>query len=214
MVNVDHVKKAREGKPRRFTQTFELIFNLKNIDLRKPEHRKKFYITLPEGRGKDVKILAIVGPENVELAKKYFDTVLTPEDLKKLTKREAKKLAKRHYHVVAQADLMPLVARYLGKYLGSRDKVPDPKAGHILPPKMNEKMLETVRDKLKNTVRVVVKKHVTFGVPIGVETMSDEQIVKNANEVIERVIDNLPMGKQNIDSVYLKLTMGPAVRVM
>jgi large subunit ribosomal protein L1 len=214
MVTVDHVKKAREGKKRRFVQTFELIFNLKNVDLRKPEHRLKLYVTLPEGRGKKLPILAIVGPENVELAKKYFDTVLTPEDLKNLTKREAKKLAKRHYHVVAQADVMPLVGRYLGKYLGPRDKVPDPKAGHILPPKLNEKMLESIVNKLQNTVRIVAKKHVTFGVPIGTEDMDDEKIVKNANEVINKVLEALPQGKQNIDSVYLKLTMGPAVRVM
>ncbi|AAR39387.1 NEQ546 [Nanoarchaeum equitans Kin4-M] len=213
MVSVDQVKKAREGKKRRFTQTFELIFNLKNVDLRK--YRLSTYIVLPRGRGKKMPILAIVGPENKELAEKYFDIVLTREDLKQLDKRTAKKLAKRHYHVVAQADLMPELGKsLLGRFLGIRGKMPNPKAGQILPPNLNEKMLEALREKLNNTVRVNVKKHVTFGVPIGTEDMEDEAIAENADTVINEIISQLPQGKQNIDSVYLKLTMGPAVRVL
>ncbi len=205
-----------KAKKRRFIQTWDLIVNLKNWDLKKPENRILEYVELPHGRGKKVPVVAIVGPELEKDAKEIFDLVITKEQLPELgaNKRQAKKIARRYEFFVAQADLMPLVGRYLGKYLGPRDKMPNPKAGMIFPPKVTKKDLENLYNKLQKMVRVSVKKHVTFGVPVGAENMEDELVAENIEYFINWLLNRLPMGKQNIDSIYLKLTMSPAVRLI
>jgi len=221
MISKDRIlQKIKEvkskAKKRRFVQTWDLIVNLKNWDLKKPENRILEYVELPHGRGKKVPVAAIVGPELEKDAKEIFDLVITKDQLPELgaNKRQAKKIARRYEFFVAQADLMPLVGRYLGKYLGPRDKMPNPKAGMIFPPKVTRKDLENLYNKLQKTVRVSVKKHVTFGVPVGSENMEDELVAENIEYFINWLLNRLPMGKQNIDSIYLKLTMSPAVRLI
>ena len=55
----DAIKKAREGEKKKFTQTVDLIINLRNIDLKKPENKFSKDILLPNGRGKDVSVCII-----------------------------------------------------------------------------------------------------------------------------------------------------------
>ncbi|HIP90179.1 MAG TPA: 50S ribosomal protein L1, partial [Candidatus Nanopusillus sp.] len=88
-----------KSKKRRFPQTFELIVNLKpTYDLRKSENVVVDYVELPKGRGKKVRVAAIVGPELEKVAKEIFDEVITKENLKEFAqdKRKAKEFAKRN----------------------------------------------------------------------------------------------------------------------
>ncbi len=218
MISDEEILKAIEevrkiSKRRNFVQSFELAINLQNIDPTKQENKFEIFVTLPKGRGKDVRVCAFVSDENYEKAKKYFDLVIKKEDMEKIAsdKRKCKKIAKNYKYFVAEAPVMSFVGKYFGRYLAPRGKLPNPKGGMIIPPNAN---YEEVLKRVKNTVRIVFdKKHRVIHVPVGTENMKDAEILENIKAVINSVVNALPRGWENIGSIYLKLTMGPSVRV-
>jgi len=204
-------------KKRNFVQTYELIVNLvKGYDLKKAENRIVDYLELPKGRGKKIRVCAIVGPELEKIAKDIFDEVLTRDDLKELAenKRKAKEISRRNYHFVSQASVMVDLGKYLGKYLGPRDKMPNPKYGMIFPDNSSKELLEKLYLRMQNLVRISIKKHLTFGIPVGTEAMSPADVVENIKYVTNWLFNRIPGGRQSIDSIYLKLTMGPSIRLL
>ncbi len=206
---VEAVKEAKaRAKPRNFTQTVEMAVNLKDIDLRKPENRFKLEVVLPNGRGKDPKIAVIADGAVAEAAKKLGLDVISGEQLEELAKnpREARKLAKNYDFFIAAAPLMPKIGRYLGRYLGPRNKMPQ-----VVPPTMTN--LEPIVARLKRTVRVQLKNNPVVHARIGTEDMDDEKLAENAEAILNAIINKLERGENQVKSVHLKTTMGPAVKV-
>ncbi|GAB6136005.1 50S ribosomal protein L1 [Thermococcus prieurii] len=206
---VEAVKEAKaRAKPRNFTQTVEIAVNLKDIDLRKPENRFKLEVVLPHGRGKEPKIAVIADGAVAEAAKKLGLDVISGEQLEEIAKspREARKLAKRYDFFIAAAPLMPKIGKYLGRYLGPRNKMPQ-----VVPPTMTN--LEPIVARLKRTVRIQLKNNPVVHAPIGTEDMDDEKLAENAEAVLNAIINKLERGENQVKSVYVKTTMGPAVKV-
>ncbi len=206
---VEAVKEAKaRAKPRNFTQTVEIAVNLRDIDLRKPENRFKLEVVLPHGRGKEPKIAVIADGAVAEAAKKLGLDVISGEQLEELAKnpRQARKLAKNYDFFIAAAPLMPKIGRYLGKYLGPRNKMPV-----VVPPTMTN--LEPIVNRLKKTVRIQLKNNPVVHAPIGTEDMDDEKLAENAEAVLNAIINKLERGENQVKSVYVKTTMGPAVKV-
>ncbi len=206
---VEAVKEAKaRAKPRNFTQTVEMAVNLKDIDLRKPENRFKLEVVLPHGRGKEPKIAVIADGAVAEAAKRLGLDVISGEQLEELAKspREARKLAKRYDFFIAAAPLMPKIGRYLGRYLGPRNKMPQ-----VVPPTLTN--LEPIVNRLKKTVRIQLKNNPVVHAPIGTEDMDDEKLAENAEAVLNAIINKLERGENQVKSVYIKTTMGPAVKV-
>ena len=206
---VEAVKEAKaRAKPRNFTQTVEIAVNLKDIDLRKPENRFKLEVVLPHGRGKEPKIAVIADGAVAEAAKKLGLDVISGEQLEEIAKspREARKLAKRYDFFIAAAPLMPKIGKYLGRYLGPRNKMPQ-----VVPPTMTN--LEPIVNRLKKTVRIQLKNNPVVHAPIGTEDMDDEKLAENAEAVLNAIINKLERGENQVKSVYVKTTMGPAVKV-
>ncbi|WP_456368512.1 50S ribosomal protein L1 [Thermococcus sp.] len=206
---VEAVKEAKaRAKPRNFTQTVEIAVNLKDIDLRKPENRFKLEVVLPHGRGKEPKIAVIADGAVAEAAKKLGLDVISSEQLEEIAKspREARKLAKRYDFFIAAAPLMPKIGKYLGRYLGPRNKMPV-----VVPPTMTN--LEPIVNKLKKTVRIQLKNNPVVHARIGTEDMDDEKLAENAEAVLSAIINKLERGENQVKSVYIKTTMGPAVKV-
>ncbi|AFL94612.1 50S ribosomal protein L1P [Thermococcus cleftensis] len=206
---VEAVKEAKaRAKPRNFTQTVEMAVNLKDIDLRKPENRFKLEVVLPHGRGKEPKIAVIADGAVAEAAKKLGLDVISGEQLEELAKspRQARKLAKNYDFFIAAAPLMPKIGRYLGRYLGPRNKMPQ-----VVPPTMTN--LEPIVNKLKKTVRIQLKNNPVVHARIGTEDMDDEKLAENAEAVLNAILNKLERGENQVKSVYIKTTMGPAVKV-
>lgn len=206
---VEAVKEAKaRAKPRNFTQTVEMAVNLKDVDLRKPENRFKLEVVLPHGRGKEPKIAVIADGAVAEAAKKLGLDVISGEELEELAKspRQARKLAKKYDFFIAAAPLMPKIGKYLGRYLGPRNKMPQ-----VVPPTMTN--LEPIVEKLKKTVRIQLKNNPVVHAPIGTEDMDDEKLAENAEAVLNAIINKLERGENQVKSVYIKTTMGPAVKV-
>ncbi len=126
---LEAVKKAKEdSKPRNFTQSVDVVINIKDLDVKKPENRIDEEVFLPQGRGKGVRIAFIADGELAVQAKNAgADLVITKSELEELGKnrKEAKKMANQYNFFVAQADLMPLVGRFLGPVLGPRKRCPN-----------------------------------------------------------------------------------------
>ena len=194
-------------KKRNFRQSVELLVNLRDIDLRRPENRIRELVELPHGLGKEARVCVIASGDAALRARKAGLDVLDKEELESMAgdKKRAKKLAKQYDYFVAEAPLMPLIGRILGAVLGPRGKMPTP-----VPPTADFK---AVVDRLKKTVRVVAWKAPNVYCKVGTEDMDDKALAENINTVIKVLEEKLPRGLRNIKSVYVKMSMGPAVEV-
>ena len=209
---VDVIKKVKDiSKKRNFIQTYDLIINLKDIDLKNPENHIDIFVTLPYSKGKKSKVCALVGPELAEQAKQVCDNVVLEKEFDGLTKKDIKKLAEEYDYFIAQANLMPKIASIFGKVLGPRKKMPNPKAGCIVPPKAN---LKPLYEKLLKMVRIMIKEHLFVQIPVGKEDMDDEQVAENIMVIYDNLAHSVPDEKRNIKSMYLKLTMGKPVKLV
>lgn len=201
------VKEAKEkAKKRKFLQTWDLIISLKNIDLKKPENNLNLEFPLPEGRGKETKVIFIVDSLLSE-AKKTGGLVITKGELEKLgkDKKKLKKHAEEYEWWFCEAPLMPLVGKTLGLVLGPRGKMPKP-----IPPKGS---VQPFVEMSKKMVRIKLKDSPVIHVPVGAENMKEEQIMKNLLAVMNFVKEKLPKGKASMKYAYIKLTMGPPVKL-
>ncbi len=207
------IKKAREqSKKRKFIQTFELIINLKDLNLKKSENQVETWIQLPYSKGKPIKIGCFIGPELTEQAKDACDTTVMQNNfpLYFKDKKKIKKLAEAHDFFIGQANIMPDIAKTFGRILGTRGKMPNPKAGCVVPPNAN---LKALIEKLRKTIKVKAKTQATIKTMIGNEEMKDEEIADNILTVYNNVSHVLPKEKNNIKNILIKTTMGKPVKI-
>lgn len=205
---IEAVKKAIESAPpRKFRESVELAINLKDIDLKNPKNRIDEEIILPNGRGKQIKVGIFATGELAFKSKEIADVVLTPEDIDDLVenRRKAKKLANEIDFFIAEAPLMPVIGKKLGVILGPRGKMPRP-----VPPNIDP---TGIVENLRKTVKVRSRDRPTFHAHVGTVEMDPEDLAANIEAVIKRLETKLERGKMNIKSVYVKTTMGPAVRL-
>jgi large subunit ribosomal protein L1 len=202
------VKEARSlAKPRNFTQSVDLIVNLKELDFTRPENRIKQNVVLPHGRGKDAKIAVIGKGDLAAQAEEMGLTVIRQEELEELgkNKKQAKKIANGHDFFIAQADMMPLVGKALGPVLGPRGKMPQP-----VPANAN---LKPLVERFKKTVSINTRDKPSFKVLVGTEKMSDEELAENIEAVLNTVARKYEKGLYHVKNAYTKLTMGPSVSI-
>lgn len=203
------VKKALESSPqRKFRESVDLAINLRDVDLSVPKNRIQEDIILPHGRGKALRVCVIGGAELAAKAKSVADLVITPDELGKIAddKKQAKKVASQVDYFIAEAPLMPQIGKRLGIVLAPRGKMPKP-----IPPGADPTaMIESLR----KTVSVRSKDRKTFQATVGTVDMTPEQLAENIDAVLKRVTSKLEKGKMNIDSAYVKTTMGPSEKVL
>jgi large subunit ribosomal protein L1 len=201
----------KEDNKKKFSQSFDLIVNLKDINLKNPEEAVDFFATLNHGLGRKMKVAVFAGPELEERAKLVCDLVIPLKDFDKYSnKKLAKKLAAEYDFFIGQAEIMPKVAQVFGRVLGPRNKMPNPKLGSIVPAKGQ---VEQLYDRLQRTVRVTAKKAPVIQVKVGSETMKDEELIDNIMLVYDQVVHHTPKEKANLRSVFVKLTMSKPVKI-
>ncbi len=202
---------ARKSK-RGFVQSVDLVAPLVSLDLKKPEHQVDFFIELPGGLGKKVRVCALIGPELQAEAKVSCDGLVLQEDFPNYgkNKKQIKKLVKQFDFFIGQANIMPQIAATFGRVLGPKGKMPNPKAGCVVPPKA---ALKPLVDRLQKTVHVTAKTVPMVQCKVGNESMSDETIASNLVAVFNQLVHSLPAGEQNIKAAFVKLTMGAPVKI-
>jgi len=196
-----------EAPPRNFRETVDLAINLRDLDLNDPNNRVDESIVLPSGTGQETSIVVFAEGETALRAEDVADQVLSGDDLEELgdDSDAAKDLADETDFFVAQANLMQDIGRYLGTVLGPRGKMPTP-----LQP--DDDVVETV-NRMKNTVQLRSRDRRTFHTRVGAEDMTADEIATNIGVIVRRLEGDLEKGPLNIDGIYVKTTMGPAVEV-
>jgi len=196
-----------EAPERNFRETVDLAINLRDLDLNDPSNRVDEGVVLPSGTGQETKIVVFADGETAVRAEEVADEVLDADDLADLADDTdaAKDLADETEFFVAEAPMMQNIAGALGQVLGPRGKMPTP-----LQP--DDDVVETV-NRMKNTVQLRSRDRRTFHTRVGAEDMSAEDIASNIDVILRRLHADLEKGPLNIDGVYVKTTMGPAVEV-
>lgn len=206
---LEAIKGAKEkSTERNFTQSFDLSISLRNLDLSNPENRINDEVSLPHGTGKEQKVAIFAEGELAEKAREAgVDHVFGKSDLNELgeNKSEAKSIAEEYGSFLAQADLMPIVGKELGPVLGPRGKMPQA----VPPTKDPSKLIESAR----STVSVNVRENPVANLTVGREDMPDEEIAENIKTVLDFLVENLPKGPQQVESITFKTTMGKPVNV-
>ena len=192
----------RKEKKRNFSQTIDLIINLKKYDVKK--NPLNLFVSLPN-KIKDKKICAFLETKNDKIE------TITKEQFKKYTdKNELKKLVKKFDFFIAQASLMPKVATTFGRYLGPVGKMPSPQLGVLID--ANEKTINELKEKINSSIKIRTKE-ASIKLAIGKEDMKDEEIIGNILGVYEAIVKALPRESDNIKNIKIKFTMGKPQKV-
>lgn len=201
----------KDENKKKFSQSFDVIVNLKDINLKNPEEQVDFFATFNHGLGRKRKVAVFAGPELEEKAKQVCELVIPVKDFDKYTdKKVVKKIAAEYDFFIAQAEIMPKVAQVFGRVLGPRNKMPNPKLGSVIPAKGN---IEPLYERLQRTVRCSAKKSPVIQVKVGDESMPNDKLIDNIMLVYDQVVHHTPKEKANVKSVFVKLTMSKPVKV-
>lgn len=201
---LDEVRKSK----RNFSQSVDLIFNLTDIDLKKPENRLNETVDLPHSPKKGAKIVIFATGDLATRAKSSgADQVIGREELDSFggKKKEVKKLADSADFFIAETTIMAAVGKVLGPVLGPRGKMPTP-----VPPNAP---IENIVSRHNRIVRIRVRDQLNVQCRIGSEEMSNEDLADNVQAVISRLEAKLPKGLRNIREIGVKTTMGSFVKI-
>ncbi|MHA1476152.1 MAG: hypothetical protein ACTSQ5_13330 [Promethearchaeota archaeon] len=134
------------------------------------------------------------------------------DDLQKQSKKDKKAVANKYDYFVARADLMRNLAKVLARFLGQQGKMPrpQPKGFGVIKPNEN---LEAFISKLNRIIKITMKKQLLIQLKFGKKSQEFEELKDNLDSILSFVKDHLPNGNNNISSIYIKTTMGKAVKV-
>merc|ERR1711902_165560 len=183
-------------KKRNFKETVELQITLKDYD---PQKDKRFSgtVKLPNVPRPNQKICIIGDAAHNDEAEAKSIPRMSADDLKKLTKK--------YDAFLASESLIKQIPRLLGPGLNKAGKFPA-----LLT--HNDNMEAKVLD-LKSTIKFQMKKVLCLSVAIGNVGMSDDELVFNIHLSINFLVSLLKKHWQNVRSLYIKSTMGPAIRL-
>lgn len=201
------VGKAREDTAKRkFSQSFDLLIGLKDIDLKKKDLSINEVVFLPHPTSDQSTICVFASGDLAVRAKKAgADRVVETGELDQLAndKKTAKKLAREYGFFLAETGLMPRIGRILGPSLGPRGKMPAP-----MPPNAP---VEAMMIRYRTAVRVRSRGQLGVTCKLGDEKMKDSDVAANALAILGAVEKKLPSGMKNVKDMGVKLTMGHPV---
>ena len=206
---MDTLAKARDAAPPRgFEQSVDLTINLRDLDMRQPDNRVNLRISLPNGVGGQKVLVFASGDLALRSRRAGADDVIEPAELNELAndRKAAKKRLSGYDVFIAEAPLMPTVGRVAGPILGPKGKMPTP-----VPP---QAPIDSILERERRVVVMRSRERPFVKCKVGKESMSDDEIASNVEAVLSNLNNSLKRGMNNVKSVYLKLTMGPAVKLL
>ncbi|PIN90806.1 hypothetical protein COU60_00490 [Candidatus Pacearchaeota archaeon CG10_big_fil_rev_8_21_14_0_10_34_76] len=196
------LEELRKEKKRKFSQTVELIVNLRSVDLRKDNIA--ILASIPN-KVKDKKVCGFFEKKNP-----LISTITKAEFQKYSEKNALRKIVDEFDFFIANAKLMPSVASTFGKALGPAGKMPSPQLGII--PEERDDLIKPLLERISKSVKMRAKE-ASIKVPIGNESMKDEEIIANIKAVHAAVISSLPKKEENVKNTLIKFTMSKPIAV-
>ena len=199
---LDLVVKTSTAK---FDETVEVHVKL-GVDSRHADQQVRGAIVLPNGTGKSVKILAVCKGNNVELAKEAGADFVGAEDMTQKIQQEGW----MDFDVlITTPDMMGLVGR-LGRILGPRGLMPNPKAGTVTPD-----IAKAIKEAKAGKIEYRLDKTNIIHCPIGKASFGKDKLLENFNTLLEAIVKAKPAAAkgQYVKSCAVTSTMGPSVRI-
>lgn len=195
---------VRETARVKFDETVELAVRL-GVDPRQADQNIRGTVLLPHGMGKTVKVLAFAKGEKEREAQEAGADFIGSDDLVKKISEGWLEFDK----AVATPDMMGAVAR-IGKILGPRGLMPNPKAGTV-----TQEIGKAVRELKAGKLEFRVDKAGIVHIPIGKVSFPEEQLVENARAILASLVRAKPASAKGnyIRGVALSATMGPGIKV-
>ena len=198
------VKKVKTTASAKFDETVEIAMNL-GVDPRHADQNVRGVVALPHGTGKPVRVAVFAKGPKVEEAEKAGADVVGAEDL-------AEKIQAGQIdfdRCIATPDMMPVVGR-LGKVLGPRGLMPNPKLGTVTTDVAGA--IEAVKG---GQVEFRVEKAGIVHAGIGKTSFGEDALVENVRAFVDAISRAKPTGAKGtyIKRISLSSTMGPGVRV-
>lgn len=195
---------VQTGKAK-FDETVEVHVKL-GVDNRHADQQVRGAIVLPNGTGKSVRVLAICKGDNVKLAQEAGAEFVGAEEFTTKIQNEGW----MDFDVlITTPDMMGLVGR-LGKVLGPRGLMPNPKAGTVTPD-----IAKAVKEAKAGKIEYRLDKTNIIHCPIGKVSFGAEKIAENFNALLDAIVKAKPVAAkgQYVKSVAVTTTMGPSVRI-
>ncbi len=189
----------------KFDETIELHVRL-GVDPKQADQQVRGVIVLPNGTGKDVKVLVIAKGEKADQALAAGADFVGAEEM-------VAKIQKENWFdydvVITTPDMMGVVGR-IGKVLGPKGLMPNPKSGTV-----TMDVEKAIRDTKAGKVEYRLDKTAIIHCPIGKKSFGKEKLIENYNALFEAIVKAKPAAAkgQYVKSVALASTMGPGVKV-
>jgi len=198
------ISKVKELSHTKFDETVDLAFNL-GVDPRKSDQMVRGTVVLPHGTGKTLRVLVFAkGEKEKEARDAGADFVGADDMVEKITKGWLD-----FDKVVATPDIMGVVGK-LGKVLGPRGLMPNPKLGTV-----TFDVAKAVKDIKAGKVEYKTEKAGVVHVPIGKVSFDAQKLQENAKAIVESVNKAKPSTSKGkyLKGLYLSSTMGPSIKV-
>ena len=198
------LKLVKANATAKFDETIEVAMNL-GVDPRHADQMVRGVVTLPAGTGKDVRVAVFARGDKAEEATKAGADVVGAEDLMETVQNGEINFDR----VIATPDMMGVVGR-LGKVLGPKGLMPNPKLGTVTP-----NVAEAVKAAKGGQVEFRVEKAGIIHSGIGKASFSDEDLRKNFDAFIDAIVKAKPSGAKGkyVQKVAVTSTMGPGVKL-
>ncbi len=198
------VKLIKERSKVKFDETVEIAFNL-GVDPRHADQMVRGVCILPNGTGKDVKVAVFARGEKADEAREAGADIVGAEEL--VAEVQAGKID--FERCIATPDMMPLVGR-LGKVLGPRGLMPNPKVGTVTPD-----VAKAVKDAKGGAVEFRVEKGGIVHAPVGKVSFTEDKLVENVRAMWDAVNRAKPAGSKGtyMKKAAMSSTMGPGLKV-
>ena len=198
------VKALGECQSAKFDETVEIALNL-NVDPKYADQIVRGTVALPNGLGKDVRVVVFAKDDAAAEAKAAGAEEVGTEEL-------AKKIQDgwmEFDRVVAAPNCMVIVGK-LGKVLGPRGLMPNPKLGTVTP-----NVGKAVEDVKAGMLEFKCEKNGIVHTMVGKKSMGDKKLIENVNALIKAIKDAKPSGSKGIymEGIALSSTMGPGIKI-
>ena len=198
------VKLVKENAKAKFDETIEVAMNL-GVDPRHADQMVRGVVSLPNGTGRTVRVAVFAKDAKAEEAKKAGADIVGAEDLMEKIQGGFMDFDR----VIATPDMMAVVGR-LGKVLGPRGLMPNPKVGTVTPD-----VAKAVKDSKGGAVEFRVEKSGIIHAGIGKASFNEKAIAENVKAFVDAVAKAKPAGAKGtyLKKIAISSTMGPGVRI-
>ncbi len=198
------VKLVKENAKAKFDETVELAVNL-GVDPRHADQQVRGVVSLPSGTGRDVRVAVFAKDAKAAEATAAGADVVGAEDLVERIQGGFMEFDR----VIATPDMMALVGR-LGKVLGPRGLMPNPRVGTVTPD-----VAKAVKDAKGGAIEFRVEKAGIVHAGVGKASFTDDALLANVKALLDALNRAKPAGAKGtyVKNVSLSSTMGPGVKV-